>query len=62
LLKTIIQIPTNLNFPFIPHPIQTQEQPQFLIQNPSHLPQRYLYTPPITKHQIPNFLNKQNLL
>ncbi|WP_144463571.1 EAL domain-containing protein [Siminovitchia fortis] len=62
LVKTIIEMGSNLNFGLIAEGIETEEQAEFLMQNGCHLGQGYLYSPPITKEEIGKLLNKENVV
>lgn len=61
-VKTIIEMGSNLNFGLIAEGIETEEQAEFLLQNGCHLGQGYLYSPPVTKEEIEKLLNKENVV
>lgn len=61
-VKTIIEMGSNLNFGLIAEGIETEEQAEFLMENGCHLGQGYLYSPPVTKDEIEKLLNKENVV
>lgn len=61
-VKTIIEMGSNLNFGLIAEGIETEEQAEFLMQNGCHLGQGYLYSRPVTKEEIEELLNKENVV
>ena len=62
LVKTIIEMGSNLNFGLIAEGIETEEQANFLMQNGCQLGQGFLYSPPVTKEEIEKLLHKENVI
>ncbi len=62
LVKTIIEMGSNLNFGLIAEGIETEEQANFLILNGCQIGQGYLYSPPVTKEEIEKLLHKENVI
>ncbi|RST72528.1 EAL domain-containing protein [Siminovitchia acidinfaciens] len=61
-VKTIIEMGSNLNFELIAEGIETEEQAEFLIENGCHIGQGYLYSRPVTKHEIEKLLNQESVV
>ncbi|RKQ32467.1 putative bifunctional diguanylate cyclase/phosphodiesterase [Oceanobacillus halophilus] len=59
LVKTIIQIGSNLNFELIAEGIEQESQTNFLIQHGCHLGQGYLYSPPLPLEEMDKVIQKQ---
>ncbi|GIN20955.1 MAG TPA: bifunctional diguanylate cyclase/phosphodiesterase [Bacillus bacterium] len=61
-VKTIIEMGSNLSFNLIAEGIETEEQREFLLENGCHLGQGYLYSPPVTKGEIEKLLIRENVV